>query len=122
MSGKRILIIEDSMDIQLVLKQLFDMEGYDVECVANGQDALILLNRTDRLPDLIFLDLMMPVMDGFEFRSEQMKDARLAQIPVVVMSADGNLSAKRGRLSGAEAIKKPVDMDVLLEMTRRYCN
>ena len=89
---KRILIVEDDAPIQSALASLLDDEGYEVSLANDGEEAL---NRMegDALPDLILLDLRMPVMDGWEFRSAQKRDSRLAQVPVVVLSADGSSHA-----------------------------
>ena len=116
---KHILIVEDSPDLQHLLNQLFSKEGYTTSKAFDGQQALEWLRKTQDLPDLIFLDIMMPVMDGFEFRYQQMKDPRLAGIPVVVMTADSNSQLKAHNL-GTEVIRKPIlDIDVLLDVASR---
>lgn len=118
--NRKLMIIEDSMDIQLILKDLFTGEGYEVSCASNGQEALDLLNSAEELPQLILLDLMMPVMDGFQFRDHQTKDSRLSHIPVFIMSADTNIQTKKIRTAAVQAFKKPVDIDQLLEATRQH--
>jgi CheY-like chemotaxis protein len=120
MDNRKMLIVEDSVDIQEMLEQLFTHEGYEVDCVSNGQEALDFLNRAEILPRLILLDLMMPVMDGLTFRSRQVVDSRLSGIPVVIMSADNNLGVKKAKISAADALKKPVDIDLLLETAKKY--
>ncbi len=117
----KVMIVEDSMDIQLILKHLFMSEGHEVECANNGQEALSLLNSLDVLPNFILLDLMMPVMNGFEFRDEQIRNPRLANIPVFIMSADYNIHSKKITTSASEAFVKPINIDELLETTKRYC-
>src|SRR6185503_16336865 len=91
---KRILIVEDSLDIQTLLARFLESEGYTVARAANGNIALNLLQSVETLPNLILLDLMMPDMDGFQFRDEQKKNPRLAKIPVVVMTASGDIQSK----------------------------
>ena len=118
--NRKLMIVEDSMDIQLILKDLFTGEGYDVSCASNGQEALDILSSAEELPRLILLDLMMPVMDGFQFRDRQTRDARIAQIPVFIMSADTNIQTKKIKTAAAQAFKKPVDIDQLLEATRQH--
>jgi CheY-like chemotaxis protein len=71
--------------------------------------------RAGPLPDVILLDLMMPVMNGWQFREEQKKDPRLAAIPVVVLSADSSLRDKAG-LFGGKYLSKPVNIESLLGM------
>lgn len=121
-----IFIIEDSPDIQESLKQLFDFEGYQSEVASNGQEALeILTANADKgiIPDLILLDLMMPIMDGPHFRQKQLElsDKRLSEIPVVVMTADGHIAEKSDKIGGKAFLKKPVDIDVLLNTVHRLC-
>lgn len=120
-SEKRILIVEDATDIRFLLKSLFEAEGFIVDQAGNGQEALEVLHSTDNLPALILLDLMMPVMDGYEFRIKQEAEARLADIPVVVMTADGDISARRSSIRAREYLKKPVDINRLLSIARSAC-
>lgn len=103
----QILIVEDAVDIQVLLTNLLEMEGYDVKTADNGQEAIDLLKSSTELPGLILLDLMMPVMDGYVFRREQEKDPRLSAIPVVVMTADGDYQSKSARIGAKGYLKKP---------------
>src|SRR5262245_35335645 len=121
MSCKRVLIIEDDRSISESLSELLESEGYAVEVAYNGQEGLEALNKAPILPCLILLDLMMPVKDGFQFRAEQLQDPRISQVPVVVMSADGNVQQKKARIGAAEYIRKPVDIEVYLDVIRRVC-
>lgn len=112
---KRILIVEDDEAIRISLTQLLENEGYDVSVASNGQVALDYLAVADPLPELILLDLMMPQMDGATFRNRQLADPRLKHTPVVVMSADSVALTKLKSVSGKACIKKPIDIEVLLE-------
>ena len=96
--SNRILIVEDAIDIRQLLQQLFELEGYTVDVASNGMEALTLLQSQSELPRVILLDLMMPVMDGFQFRELQVKDPRLASIPVLLMTADANIVTKTQKL------------------------
>lgn len=107
LSGKVILVVDDSPDIQVLVSQLLKKGGYSVRSAYNGQEALNFLRATSELPHAILLDLMMPVMDGFQFRDEQVKDPLLAQIPVVVMTAGGDIEAKAAKIKAASFLKKP---------------
>jgi CheY-like chemotaxis protein len=116
--GKTILIVEDDAGTREALSMILTAQGFAVVGAANGQEALGLL-RGDVRPDLILLDLMMPIMDGWQFRREQVKDPALAPIPVVVLSADGNVRQKAASLHSADYLQKPVDPENLLEVIRR---
>jgi CheY-like chemotaxis protein len=113
-----VLIVEDDADLRDMMAQLLSLEGYRSETAANGLEALRFLERGDR-PDVILLDLMMPVMDGWEFRRRQVQDPRLSGVPVVVLSAVDH--SRTPELGGASFLKKPLDFDRLLELVRRFC-
>ena len=118
-SAPTIFIIEDDRDTREMLGQFLELEGYHVETATNGQQALERLTGGLKAC-VILLDLMMPVMDGWQFRREQVRDATLASIPVIVVSAAG-----RERLERIEAnayISKPVDLDELLKQVTTYCS
>ena len=118
-----ILIVEDDESIRDCLAEVLDDEGYSVTVASNGREGLDRLRspKGGRPPCVILLDLMMPVMDGFEFRAEQLKDRALAGIPVVVLSADGRAKVKAAALGIAEALIKPVDLDEVLAVVTRHC-
>jgi CheY-like chemotaxis protein len=113
-----VLIVEDDADLREMMAQLLTLEGFRAETVANGRDALEYLRRGDR-PEIILLDLMMPVMDGWEFRRRQRADPAVADVPVVVLSA---LDASRATdLQETAFLKKPLDFERLLQLVRRHC-
>lgn len=116
---KQILVVEDDESIRSSLQSLLEMEGYSVQSASNGAEALKILENSGK-PDLILLDLMMPVMDGFEFREKMDRLPEMARVPVVVMSADGNISTKKARVKAVDYLKKPVDINVLLERVERF--
>lgn len=86
MSGGPILVVEDDSDIRETLQQVLELEGYRVATAANGHEGLAALETGER-PSLILLDLMMPVMSGAEMLDHLRTDERLADIPVVVVTA-----------------------------------
>src|SRR5688500_52238 len=86
------LAVEDERHLPQATTEPLDLVGYRVDCAANGEEALAHL-RKGPLPRLILLDLMMPVMNGWQFRQQQLRDPVLAPIPVVVVSALGKLDA-----------------------------
>ena len=115
---RSILIVEDDLDVREALTQVLEFEGYVVAGATNGQEALDRL-RAGEHPSLILLDLMMPVMDGLQFRAAQMGDPSLAHIPVIVISADGKVDQKVASLGVAGYMKKPLDVDSLLALIAR---
>ena len=106
-----ILVVEDDHDIRVSVRSLLEDEGYEVLSVTNGVAALSTLEHLDELPGLIILDLMLPVMDGWQLAERLRQKPRLAAIPIVIMSAYDDPPAP----VGARAfVKKPVDLDALL--------
>jgi CheY-like chemotaxis protein len=116
-----ILIVEDDFDIREALTQILEEEGYAVRGAANGREALDLVASEDPKPKLILLDLMMPVMNGWQFRAEQLKDPGLASVPVLVISADPQVQPKAASLGVAGLLKKPIALDDLLEAVKTHC-
>jgi CheY-like chemotaxis protein len=113
-----VLIVEDDADLRDMMAQLLNLEGFNAATVANGREALEYLQESDR-PDVILLDLMMPVMDGWEFRRRQQADPSVSGVPVIVLSA---LDPTRAADVNANAfLKKPLDFDRLLALVRSYC-
>jgi two-component system response regulator CpxR len=101
-----VLVVDDDQAIREVIAEVLRDEGYDVVCAENGVQALRELRR-DHHPDVMLLDLMMPVMSGWELLEAVQADERLAKIPVLVVSA---MTAPGVRA----CIPKPLDLDVLL--------
>lgn len=114
-----VLIVEDDADLREMMAQLLSLEGIHAVTVANGREALEYLEGADDAPQLILLDLMMPVMDGWEFRRKQQADPELASVPVIVLSALDQTRA--GNLEATAFLKKPLDFDHLLELVREHC-
>ncbi len=117
----RILVVEDDAGIVDAIEQFLADEGYHVDCARDGAEALALLERGEAAPQLILLDLMMPGMDTGEFRRRQRSSARLADIPVVIVSADRHALERSVELGADGCLLKPMTGDALLEVVRRYC-
>jgi CheY-like chemotaxis protein len=113
-----VLVVDDDPDIRDALCELLEDEGYRVVSAANGSEALAHL-RSGELPCVILLDLMMPVMDGWEFRRQQQADPGLSSIPVVVITAAGNHRASS--ISVQRVLSKPLHLDLVLEALLQYC-
>lgn len=120
MTCDRILVIEDEADIRETIKDILELEGFSVETAENGQVGLEKLHSSDR-PCLILLDLMMPVMNGWQFLDEVRQQDILATIPIVVVSAAADVTDVK-RQYGCDIMKKPASIDALMEIARSYCN
>jgi CheY-like chemotaxis protein len=118
-SQNYILVIEDDQFIRDLMREILEGEGYNVATANNGQDALDQLRKTDHLPFLIMLDLMMPIKDGFTFRKEQQSDPRLQNIPVIVLSADRHMTTRQDELQATDYLKKPASIDDIVDAVRR---
>lgn len=116
---KRILVVEDDTSIRELLVELLESEGYEVASAVNGLEGLKIL-QTQKNPDLILIDLMMPVMDGYSFRTEQLKNNDWSKIPTVVMSAEANAKEKMKNFSITAFLSKPVELDTILKTIARY--
>lgn len=112
--GRRVLLIDDESSILVILATLFNDEGYTVRTAANGQEALELLRGWR--PDLILLDLMMPLMDGAAFRAEQRRLAAAADVPLILLSADGKAPLSSERFGAAAVIRKPFELEAVLDV------
>ena len=111
-----VLIVDDERDIRDAIAELLSEEGYEVHGASDGAEALT--KARDFHPGLVLLDLMMPGMDGWEFRDRQRVDPELAGIPVVVLSA-------LGRVPGVDAaayLQKPFELDDLLTAVRVHAH
>lgn len=117
---KIIMLIEDDSDIRNGIAAVLTLGGFRVMSAANGQDALAQLAKGPK-PDLILLDISMPIKDGVQFRKEQEMDASLASIPVVIMTAHEYAESKRFEVGAKDVLKKPFEIDAMLEIIRRHC-
>jgi CheY-like chemotaxis protein len=111
------MVVEDDPSIREVVSQILQLEGYTVHCAENGKQALERLKELP-YPVLILLDLMMPVMNGWQFLEARKKNSVLAELPVVVVSAVGDQARNAG---ATEVIRKPPDIDSLLEVVHHHC-
>ncbi len=121
MALRHVLVIDDEPSIREMVTEILGDEGYQVATAANGLEAVEYLADVPEPPCLILLDLMMPIMDGWEFSDRQHQDARLASIPVVVVSADANVEQKAGSVGAAGFLRKPVQLAELLRLMEQYC-
>lgn len=114
--ARRILVVEDDLQLRESVSHTLSQEGYDVITARNGSEGLELASIEP--PDLVLLDLMMPVMSGWEFRERQQRHPQLAAIPVVVMTATPSLEA--AAIEAADLLLKPVRINDLLATVVRH--
>lgn len=115
-----ILIIEDDYDIRWGMAEVLREEGYQVATAADGREALSWL-RDGNEAALILLDLIMPGMNGWEFRAEQLKDPRIASIPVMLISGSVEVDQEVLSLGSAGVLTKPLSLEQLFVAAERYC-
>jgi two-component system chemotaxis response regulator CheY len=112
-----ILVVEDDKDIRGAIISLLESEGYNTESAENGKEALEKLSVIPK-PCLVLLDMMMPIMNGREFLDTVMKDATLAPLPILVVSAIADRTNTEGSIG---FLKKPIDINVVLNVVSQYC-
>jgi CheY-like chemotaxis protein len=116
------MIVEDDGPIRESFRMILELEGYGVIEAENGAQALSLL-ESGNLPALLFLDLMMPVMDGVEFYHLLKSKPEWNAIVAVIISASGNLNEKLAVLGEPTppSLKKPVELEAIIEITQKHC-
>jgi CheY-like chemotaxis protein len=119
MSG-HVLIVEDDEDLREDLAFLLTRKGYQVETAENGKHALQKINEAGP-PCLIILDLMMPIMNGWQLRAELLKDPALAPVPVVLLSGIADVDQAARSLAAVDHLSKPIDLDKLYALLRSHC-
>ncbi len=117
---KTVLLVEDDDDERDALAALLEEEHYRVLQAPNGAEALKLLEAQPDQCQIILLDLMMPIMNGWDFRRLQKRKAELANIPVVLMSAGAQIAFAVEDLDAAGYVNKPVEISDLLEKVERH--
>ena len=122
MKKKFIFIIEDSKEIQNLIGDLYTNKGYKLDCASNGIEALEKLRVFEELPSLIFLDIGMPLMDGYQFRVEQEKDSALTEIPVIILTGDANAEVQSIRMGAHGHLQKPFSAGNLYSVVEKYCH
>jgi CheY-like chemotaxis protein len=122
-----IVVVDDDADIREAIREVLHEEGYRTVGASNGEEALHLLRSSAECPQLILLDLMMPVMDGWEFLLGIDKDAELCSIPVALMSAHPSVRSAFERDQEKYGftrllLPKPLNLPRLLSMVRSVCS
>ena len=114
-----ILVVDDDADIRAALTEVLEEQGYVVRAAANGAEALKRVR--ERTPNLVLLDLMMPVMDGIEFLDVVKADRTMPEVPIVVLSANLAIT-QRHRRDVLCYLNKPVNLDLLLQTCELWCS
>jgi two-component system, chemotaxis family, chemotaxis protein CheY len=120
-----VLIVEDDPETREMLTLMLATEGFHAVGAEDGLEALHLLrtvrHRAPEVPCLVLLDLKMPRLGGGEFRRAQLGDPTVASVPVAVMSGAIDAAQRAQALGAVATLTKPIDMDVLLQVVKRYC-
>ena len=119
---KIILTIDDDIDMLEAISFTLSTKGYKMLTAHDGNEALELLNSLpdDKLPDLILLDYQMPVLNGYEFNLARLKIPRLARIPVVLMTAKGDINSIMDSLEAEAYISKPIMQESILRLANNF--
>jgi CheY-like chemotaxis protein len=117
MNGEKVLVVDDDVLIRESLRDVLMASDYEVLTAANGQDAIDVIKKNG-LPNVVLLDLMMPVMNGWEFMGACQKDPRMANLPVVIVSAVANQDTAYG---AAGYLRKPIKIENVLNAVSQIC-
>ncbi len=122
MTVKSILVVDDEDDTIELARMVLEFEGYRVFSASNGQDAIDFLKKSDKKPDLILLDVLMPKIDGLEVCKWIKRQSRLKSIPILLFTAK---VGKKDRIAGEEAgadayINKPFSAEDLLSLIKNH--
>ena len=117
--NKRVLLVEDETDLRKMMKILLELHGYDVIEAADGYEAVE--KAVEQEPDLILMDIAMPVMDGIDSTRTIRRHAELNGVPIVAVTAYGDFYSQRAKRAGCvDVIQKPIDFAQLKPMIERY--
>ncbi|WP_224240365.1 response regulator [Hyalangium gracile] len=118
MKARPLLVVDDDADLREAITDVLRDAGYEVIVASNGRNALEVLARSNPLPGLVLLDMMMPVLDGAGFLAEVRKHPQFAAVPVVVFSASASPNLQE--LGARGWVRKPVDLEALLEVVSQH--
>lgn len=116
---KTVLLIDDDPDVRESLAEIISDNGFKVATAPNGEEGIRLAQ--EQRPSLILLDLMMPVMSGWDVRPAMKRIPELADIPVVVLSGVDDVHHQVTFLDVDGYLRKPVDVKILMEVVKGYC-
>jgi CheY-like chemotaxis protein len=117
-----VMIVEDDRDVRETMAEILTDAAYQPLLASNGKEALEHLRTAATKPCVILLDIMMPVMNGWEFRAQQRNEEALNAIPVVVITAHADASRAAAEMEAAGFLRKPVKLESLLASVSRFCS
>jgi CheY-like chemotaxis protein len=124
-SAGNVLVVEDDPEVRNMIREVLSTAGFHAVAAMDGLEALHLLrtvrHRAPDTPCLILLDLKMPRLGGNEFRRAQLGDPTVANVPVAVMSGATDLEQRAAAMGAVATLPKPLDVDVLIDVVKRYC-
>jgi len=115
-----ILLVDDNRDLCEALAEFLSLQGHAVQCAADGSEALRMIADSQTYPAVILLDLPMPILDGWGFLAERGKDARIAAVPVVIMSGCSDVAPRAREAGAAAVVRKPVEPQALLRVIEHF--
>jgi CheY-like chemotaxis protein len=118
---RTVLVVEDDPDVREAIAEVLADSRYVALHASNGAEALQRLRSAPVTPCVILLDMMMPTMDGWQFRAEQQRDPAVKDIPVVVLSAHADVGDTAAEMAAAAYLSKPVALERLLDVVERFC-
>jgi CheY-like chemotaxis protein len=119
--NRTVLVVEDDRDVREAIVEVLTDSDYEALRASNGAEALARLRAGPVRPCVILLDIMMPTMDGWQFRTEQQADPSMMDIPVVVLSAGADAVEAAAKMAAAGYLKKPVALERLLGVVKQFC-
>lgn len=118
--SKKVLIIEDDKEIAMALSKAIQVSGHESMHAIHGREALSMLESDFQLPDLMIVDIMMPVLNGIEFRKLQLASDKLKHIPIIFLTASKMDRDELMKLSPYESLVKPIDLDDFLKILENF--
>jgi len=120
LEGKKILMVDDDIRNLYALSSVLEGKGLDITSAQNGQEALVLLKNTENKFDIVLMDIMMPVMDGYEAMREIRKDHKIKNIPIIALTSKAQVEDKQVCIdAGAnDYMSKPIDHEQLLSLLK----
>ena len=116
-----VLVVDDDKNVCDIIRAELGGQGYATVVAGNGQEALAYLRSAALRPSLILLDLMMPVMTGWEFRKVQQSDPELAAIPVAIITGMPGMEKKAETIGAVDVLCKPSRVEELTALVSRFC-